>query len=344
MTSLKSPPTWNLYKERFHELLPTYERAYDVAQQLVEADWDGMSNVLLFAPRGFPLGLLMNWIMTQKFGNIKRSLHMHDDMPFAETHNYFDIDLLDPAIKTIDPVVDFVHTIISRSNILNQRHIFILQNIDALENHRYAFRVLFERFAKNVVFFCTTTRIGCIEPPLRSRFCICTIPCLTCEEISHTMHVLGKNVSLLLTNSRNIMQVILVSDLKPEIVTKEMCQLNYPLLAPFMNKVRTGIQIEDIRAMAFKLCSLNFAFTDITTDILQCFTNDEQKHQFITEASKIDHMLIQTNGGRKPLYYETLLFAAYKACRQSTDALTLLQPVKKTTVRRSSKTKKATNE
>jgi hypothetical protein len=334
MSSLKSPPTWNLYKEKFHELLPTYHRAYDVAQQLVEADWDVMSNMLLFAPRGFPLSLLINWIMTQKFGNIKRSLHTHDDMPFAETPNYFDIDLLDPAIKSIDPVVDFVHTVISRSNILNQRHIFILQNIDALENHRYAFRVLFERFSRNVVFFCTTTRIGCIEPPLRSRFCICTIPCLTHTEIANTMAVLGKQVSPFLANSRNIMQVILVSDLKPEIVTKEMCQFNYPLLVPFMEKIRTGIKIEDIRAMAFKLCSLNFSLADITNDILQCCANDEQKQIFTKEACKIDHMLIQTNGGRKPLYYETLLFAAYKACCQT---------VKKAPVRRTSKTKKATN-
>lgn len=340
MSLLKSPPTWNLYKEMFSDLLPSYPRAHHVAKELVDADWSDMSNILLFAPRGFPLNLLIHWIMVQKFGPEKRSLHVHDDMPFAETPNYFDIDLLNPAIKTIDPVVDFVHTVIARNNILNQRHIFILQNIDALENYRYAFRVLFERFSKNVVFLCTTTRIGCIEPPLRSRFCTCTIPCLTPSDIAHTMHVLGKHVHPYLQHSRNIMQVILVADMKPELVTEDMCAMNYPLLAPFMAKMRQNMKIEDIRAMAFKLCSLNFSFMDITSDILQCMKDDLQKHVFIQEACRIDHMLVLTNGGRKPLYYETLLFAAYNASKDDP----IPSSVKKPAVRRSTKTKKTVNE
>lgn len=312
-----NPPSWDKYKTLFSSILPYYKRAHHVAQHFIHTSWDALPNVLLFSPKGFPMSLFVHEIFVQKFGTCQRTLHHFEnhDIPFVETPFSFEIDLLHPNIKSMDVVSDFVHMIISRANVLqNQRHIFILQNVDALWEERFTFRVLLERFSKNVLFFCTTTRISAIEPPLRSRFTSWTIPSLTKDEIQFTMTQLGKSVPPLLQDSRNLLQVMMIADMDPSTVTPTLCTFRYPPLANFFNKKWT---LEDIRACAFKMCAYNITFADITQDLLTCM---ESMHTsaistFIEKAANIEHVYVCTNGGRKPLYYEWLLHSALAAVR-----------------------------
>jgi hypothetical protein len=308
-----SPPSWEKYKTLFSSILPQYKQAHYIAEHIIHTSWDAIPNVLLYAPKGFPLQLLINYIMTQRFGPTSRTLHHleNHNVPFIETPNTFELDLLHPNIKSLDIVSEFVHTIISRANIIpDQRHIFILHNIDALYEERFAYRVLLERFCKNVMFLCTTTRISAIESPLRSRFITWTIPALTTTEIAETMKQLDREVHPLLQHSRNLFQVMLIADMDPNSVTPALCTLRYPPIADFF---KTKWTIETLRTLAFKLCSYNITFQEVANDLLCLFPKQAAAHAFIQSAAEIEHAYICTNGGRKPLYYEQILHAALAA-------------------------------
>jgi hypothetical protein len=306
-----SPPSWIKYKTLFHEIIPHYQRAHFIAKHLIDTPWDTLPNIMLHAPKGFPMSLLVHYILSQKYGYATRNLHhfANHDIPFVETPFYFEIDLLHPNIKSLDVVSDFIHMIISRSNVLDQRHIFVLQNIDALDEERYAFRVLLERFCKNVLFLCTTTRISSIESPLRSRFTIWTIPALTLEEIQYTMLQLERPIHSYLIHSRNLLQVLLIGDMDPSTVTQEMCSLRYPPIADFFQR---KWKVEEIRKLAFQLCSHNISLSEVAYDLLQGMSSDVS-HKFLLAAAEIEHLHSCSNGGRKPLYFESMLHAALAA-------------------------------
>ncbi len=327
MTS-QEPPSWTKYKRLFPELMPHYKRAHHVACHLIETPWDTMPNILLSAPKGFPMSLFLNHIIVQKFGPATRTLHHfpnHPDIPFVETQYVFEIDLLHPNIKSLDVVSDFIHSVISQANVcMEQRHIFLLQNIDALEDERYAFRVLFERFSKNVLFVCTTTRISCIESPLRSRFCIWTLPALSVDEIQMTMKAIGKPVHPYLKSSQNLLKVLLIADMEPSMITQEVCTYAYPPMVDFFQKVlgkprgSTSLSVEDLRTLSLKICSYNLTLSEVIQDICTLLASTrggttDAVYIFLEQATEIEHAYASTRGGRKPLYCEWILHTALKA-------------------------------
>lgn len=191
---------WNKFNSCFTEILEKYLPTHKRLLRGMNGNLEIMPNILMYGVYGFPLDMLWKEALLRRF-NIEKFLPISciwgKDIQYMETPYYIHIDLENPCMpRDIEVLQDFLKSVITSKNIISERHIIILENIDSFVNkntNMNAFRVLLERFSKNVWFICTTYRIGKMESPLKSRFYCIRVPLSTEAEIHSILNYIDGN-------------------------------------------------------------------------------------------------------------------------------------------------------
>lgn len=303
--TMKNPKLWSKFLELFPKVVATNPRYNSLARYLEQNIGPDVPNILLYGPQGFPINLLWNVVATNKFGKFsKKECIFEKTVCYLETTYFIEIDFLHPAnMKALDLLNDLIKTIITASCIYNDRHIIVCHNIDNISDI-FTFRVLLERYSKNAFFVCTTHSLSSIEAPLKSRFFSIRVPLFTEPEIGQILSTLDPNFVATKSNltTRNIFKAIAVVDCP----SNDVGLYHYPDIQEFFSKARTILQT---REFANKVYCHNVPFPLVVQDILRHIPGP-RKPQFVATAADIEHMMVQTNAGRQPIYYERLFAVA----------------------------------
>lgn len=297
---LKEPELWTTFVNKFPEYMNLF-CSYKKLCEYISKNIEQVPNILLYSAQGFPLNLLWKYVADQKWGPVpRRECTYGKNVVYTESQHYLDIDFQHPSnSRAIEEIQEFLKTVITTSCIHANRHIILCRNIDLIED-RYAFRVLLERFNKNAMFICTTHAVSSIETPIRSRFFEIRVPLFEIAQIEEILQSLVGCVPDIKT--RNILTAIyFANNHDKNVATYHHKEISEVPAAP------TILQLRDI---ANKVCIANMPFSLVVCDLLHRVP-DKKKCDFVAKAADIEHRMVQTNMGRKPLYYELLFHVAF---------------------------------
>ena len=301
---------WIKFKNNFREII------YDINEYniIFETYKNIEYNLLLFSHIGFPLDLYIDELLKSKF-NIKHlyknELTWNKNIVYYENQYFFEIDLNNPNISNgYSFITEMILFIIKNRPLINNKHLIIIKNIDRLEDYSFAFRIIIEKFYNNVYFICTTNKISKIESPIKSRFSLIRMRLFTTEEIEYIFNKYleceCKN-----KNNRNIIFNIFLSQVninEPHLISKEFCELNYPLIKNFIN---SKYDLNDIRQLSYKLSQYNLSIYDIINDFIKIYKDmnlpDEKIIDIINKGADIDYILTISNKRTEPIFIENLL-------------------------------------
>ena len=154
---------WEKLQEKFPEIIRNKKIYNDIVANILLSP----NNLLLYCAYGFPIDLIIDTILIEKFKKINfyRTAHIWDkSIYYNENQDFIEIDLMNPDnIKNIDKLTKFLLHIVNTKNISLDKHLIILKHIDLLYRHYYEFRILLERFSNNITFISTTHHISKIE-------------------------------------------------------------------------------------------------------------------------------------------------------------------------------------
>lgn len=307
---MKDPQLWSSFVELFPTIVSNTEEYNAKCDYAIKYLLRSGTNVLLYSVIGFPLDLFVNVVATRMFGPFtKKECLLDKSVVYYETPFFIEIDFSHPQNKkSFDAIEDVIKSIVSTVCIHSESHLIICKNIDNITS-MYAFRVLLERFNKNARFLCTTYTVSAIEAPIRSRFMEIRIPLFTKEQVKCIMTQIGGTADLCndeTINCRNILKYIAIVDLKSKGHDISLTsKYNYPLIKAFMDK--KSHTVLDIRDFANRVCTHCIPFSQVVVD-LQLHVADQ--YFFIERAAQLEHDLVTTNRGRKPLYFELLFYIA----------------------------------
>lgn len=326
---------WEKLQEKFPEIIRNKKIYNDIVTNILLSP----NNLLLYCAYGFPIDLIIDAILIEKFKKINfyRTAHIWDkSIYYNENQDFIEIDLMNPDnIKNIDKLTKFLLHIVNTKNISLDKHLIILKHIDLLYRHYYEFRILLERFSNNITFISTTHHISKIETPIRSRYSLFRIPLFTFAEINDIyINYLDMSVNEYLASNetRDIVKCIFITDNESlpnqELITKTFVNYNYP---PFVDFIKTfnAKNIDDIRNLSYKCCQYNISISKIIHDFIKLVDEEGEyllkikypkiakknhklyknnlKKEIISIGADIDYMLSQTNKCKEPIYIEKLL-------------------------------------
>lgn len=297
---------WKEFTDRYEDKYAEYLSCSGVINNLARNGLSNCPNLLMYSA-GFPMKLVWTSLLTRVFGPFtpKDSKIWEDDVVFQESAFHFEIDMALPSqSRNLGKITSFLKNIVTHKCIHNDRHIIVLSNIEHLLKSDKAasqmFRVILERFSSNVMFICTTNCVSSIEPPLLSRFTIVRVSSFTSKQIHHILTDIGLPLPPVgTTTCRNIAQAIYLS------YTSNTSQLRYPFILEIYQQAPS---IEQTRALAHKLYAYDVSIGSLVTD-LTLICNKDYRCEIVSLGAKIDHLLAQTDGNRKPLYIEYFLNA-----------------------------------
>ncbi len=266
---------WEKLQEKFPEIIRNKKIYNDIVANILLSP----NNLLLYCAYGFPIDLIIDTILIEKFKKINfyRTAHIWDkSIYYNENQDFIEIDLMNPDnIKNIDKLTKFLLHIVNTKNISLDKHLIILKHIDLLYRHYYEFRILLERFSNNITFISTTHHISKIETPIRSRYSLFRIPLFTFAEINDIyINYLDMSVNEYLASNetRDIVKCIFITDNESlpnqELITKTFVNYNYP---PFVDFIKTfnAKNIDDIRNLSYKCCQYNISISKIIHDFIK---------------------------------------------------------------------------
>jgi len=299
---------WDIFKNNFNLIIDDIDEYSKIKNFCVKFE----TNFLFYSYYGFPFDLFIDEIIKAKFNinYIYRTENVwNKTIIYNENQYFFEIDLDNPNMpKKLNILTDMLLFIIKRKAIIGNKHLIIIKNIDKLQEHFFAFRIILEKYYHNCYFICTTNKINKIENPIKSRFSLFRLRLFNNNEII-TIFDKYLNVKLhpflIKNNCRNIIFAIFISQTyiyEPSLVTEDFCNYNYPPITAFVN---SNYSINDIRQLSYKYCQYNLNIKDLTLDLLKVL---KKKHQLIINNSvKLEYLLNHSNKGREPIYIEALL-------------------------------------
>ena len=284
---------WEKLQEKFPDIICNNKRYYDIVRNILLS----ANNILLYSAYGFPIDLILDVVLMQKFNkkHFYRTLHVWDkSIYYYENQHFIEIDLINPEnIKNIEKLTNFLLHIVNTKSINFDKHLIILKHINILYRHYYEFRILLERFQNNIIFIAITHHISKIETPILSRFSNFRIPLFTFDEITDIYENyldMSINEYLAITKTRDIIKCIFITDneTRPnsgELITKTFINYNYP---PFVEFIKTfnSKKIEEIRNLSYKCCQYNITISKIIHDFIK-LVDEEGDHYFNIKYPKI---------------------------------------------------------
>jgi len=328
--------TWNTFQTKFSIIMDHYPTYHDLLEEIS----DTPHNILLNCMHGFPMDLFIDEVIKRRFDIQTPTIYKtpavwNKNIPYTENQHFFEINMMNPDIpKDLSFLTEMILEIIKSKNVNNTKHFVIIKHIDVLKEYFFDFRIILERYSKNVTFLCFTHSISQIELPIRSRFNIFRVPLFKFDEIQYIFdNYLHKHLPAHFpSTSRDIIQAIFLSDVEhyePHLITKEFCIYRFPPLYEFvMTYDPKQWNLENIRGLSYKCCQYNLSIKELVQDFLLLIDNttllekiaadripkkqyehlkNNVKFNIIKSASDIDHKLCQTNKGREPIYIEAFL-------------------------------------
>ena len=302
---------WIKFKNKFKEII------YDINEfKIIFDTYKNIEyNLLLFSYKGFPVDLFIDELLKTKF-NIK-NLHKNEltwnkNIVYYENQYFLEIDLNNPNISNgYSFITEMILFIIKNRPLIANKHLIIIKNIDKLEEYAFAFRIIIEKYYNNVYFICTTNNISKIESPIKSRFSLIRLRLFTSKEIKYIFNKYLECNDNFINDNRNIIFNIFLAQVninEPQLITKEFCEYNYPLIKTFMN---SKYDLNDIRQLSYKLSQYNLSVADIIMDLIKIYKelkyNDEKIREIVAIGADIDYILTISNKGREPIFIENLL-------------------------------------
>jgi len=299
---------WEIFKNNFNLIINDIDEYAKIKNFCVKFE----TNFLFYSYYGFPFDLFIDEIIKAKFNinYIYRTENVwNKTIIYNENQYFFEIDLDNPNMpKKLNTLTDMLLFIIKRKAIIGNKHLIIIKNIDKLQEHFFAFRIILEKYYHNCYFICTTNKINKIENPIKSRFSLFRLRLFNNNEISTIFDKYLKvklHPFLIKNNCRNIIFAIFISQTyiyEPLLITEDFCNYNYPPITTFVN---SNYSLNDIRQLSYKYCQYNLNIKDLTLDLLKVL---KKKHQLIINNSlKLEYLLNHSNKGREPIYIEALL-------------------------------------
>lgn len=299
---------WDKFKNNFSEIINKIEDYSSIINFTVKST----SNCLFYSYNGFPYDLFIDEIIRKKFNLTviyRNELIWNKTIIYNENQYFFEIDLDNPNMpKKFINLTEMLLSIIKTKAIVNNKHLIIIKNIDKIEEHFFAFRIILERFYHNAYFICTTNKISKIELPIKSRFSLFRIRLFTTKEIEMIFNNnlnIKLNENLIKNNCRNIIFAIFIAQTEiyePLLVDEDFCNFNYPPIKSFVN---SNFTINDIRQLSYKYCQYNLTIKDLTMDLLRLY---KKKHKLIINTGvELENLFNNSNKGREPIYLEALL-------------------------------------
>lgn len=321
---MKNPKTWDAFCESFDSLLENVMIGHKtLIENLMHANIiDDNPNILFYGANGFPVSMLIDYLIRKKFGDFSRSMcQVTSDMEYFQCQYFIEFDFYHPNFqKNMTHCIDLIKQIVQSPCIYLNRHIVILKNIDgALSSSKQMFRVLLERFSANALFICTTNAIAKVEAPIKSRFMLIRIPLLSSLELQNVIKYMGYKCPPCLHDERNLFKALLLVDMLESGKETEIDPLVNMHFYPIKNldfEKPLNNTMESIRTLSNKICQGNIQFTNIVLDLLR-FVPDERKQAFILKAAETEQMYTCTNGGRRMLYIERLIYYALYGQKQT---------------------------
>lgn len=305
---------WSIFSKQFKNILN--EDPYYAKLLPFLASYD--NNILLYGSKGFPIELFIDEVIKAKFGIdeiYKKETVWNKDFVYFYNQYFIEIDMMHPTIlKNSSCVPTFITSVIKSKHVSNSKHLFIIKSIEHMTYNDFSnFRIIFERYARNVYFICTTHRINKIDTPVQSRFNTFRMPNFTHSAIlgifdAHLHYSLNKHLRSMKT--RNVLHCIFISQVEieePFLVTKEFCTLNYPPICDFIKSFdKKKFNIEAIRQFSYKCFQYKIEIPEILADLLTILP-PKKRAKALSCACDIDHSLQITNRAREPIYIECFL-------------------------------------
>lgn len=305
---------WTLLLQNFEHILNDIEYFAKLLKFLQISE----SNFLIYGSNGFPHDLILNEILKKKFkiNELKKSENLwNKEILYFQNQYFIEIDMMHPTnIKNSSCIPQFIEEIIQNKHVNNSKHFFVIKNIDfILVDDFNKFRIIFERFAKNVVFICSTTKINQIDTPVLSRFNLIRIPNFTHKQIQIIFSKYLKyklNTHLINSKTRDIIKAIFISQIEinePELITKEFCCLNYPPLHDFVKNFKSKqYSLENIKHFSNKCNFYKISIRQIILDLM-IILPPRKKIQVLQIGSIVEHSFKVSNSKNESLYIENLL-------------------------------------
>lgn len=305
---------WTTFSNRFRGILQEHTYYSRLLAFLAEYD----NNILLYGSFGFPMELFIDEVIKCKFSIdelYKKETMWNKDFAYFYSQYFIEIDMMHPSIlKNSSSVPGFITSVIKSRHVNNSKHFFVIKNIEHMSSNDFSnFRIIFERYSKNVYFICTTHKVYKIDTPVLSRFNLFRMPTFEHETIvgifdRHLNYKLNKH--LCRSKTRNIVSCIFISQVEidePGVVSKEFCTMNYPPISDFIRNFDSKkFDVESIRQFSYKCFQYKIGVPDILADLLKILPA-KKKIKAIRCAASIDHSLHLTNRAREPLYIECFL-------------------------------------
>lgn len=306
----KSQERWNDFRSRFHvDILPILPYHKWVVESLSDAAIEDAPPLLITGSVGFPHSLIWQEVVRRKFEldtipQHRLMIHNGDPpVPYYEHPYYLLFDLNHPDIgKHLVQLPNMIQNIIRHRAFGNHgRHVIIMEHVEAFRHGcaLEAFRVIFERFAKQVWFICTTNSPSSVEGTLRSRLQLVRVPLPTENEISmiaDLMEIQNEDINL----SRNLIHTIVNCGDKLDIVST--------FLSTYRKTSSSNIQctVPEIRRIASKLSQHGFSLRELILQMLEYLPEGNVRDQFLKEMTNIEHQTHMVRGSVCSMYIEAM--------------------------------------
>lgn len=326
--SIHHQKRWDFLQEDFGHIIDTYMAYHTVALHAMMGDLSSIPNILIYGVYGLPLELMWKEGLKRRLGIEKLAdavkCTWNKDVHYMETPYYIHVDLENPYNTTnIDVLQEFLKTIITTKSILCERHTIVLENIDSILQNatsRNAFRVLLERFSRNVWFICTTYHASKLEQPLISRFCSIRCPLPTEEQVQSIVEYIdsrcgycGSGIQIkenpLPLKTRNLVRALST----PSCTNNDLAWLSSIMFPPVGDYIVNTKEpsIDGIRAVIYKAYQCGISPSILASDIIDsCIKRGDSNttvSMIVKELSSCEHMLAQSKGMRTLLYMEYML-------------------------------------
>ena len=286
---------------------------------------------------------LLRWGL--KVDNFK--LHHHTiavnsvDVSYSSCDYFVQFNFDTHLNKEKNSTIDFIKQLSSQTNVIQDKHIFVLWNIETLTHQsQYRLRRVIEKNHNSTLFIGFLSQCSKLIEPLQSRFMMLRIPCLSALQKRNLFVSLSKNKVDENKDDIDISQTVL-KKIESECVTLEDIFIAHQIYSinkdsfskdvksfkiienelnllfksfSKMKNVRT--LVENTRAFIYRVIHYNIQHSliakNIVTIVMKLKITDDKLHKISSLVAKFDHDILFLNVCKIIHAYEYLFIEMYK--------------------------------